>query len=463
MMEEISASFRDPAGFVFRHNGEVFRAISQAYLPHFKAFVESGLAGELMAAGLLIPHQEVADFPALPQHIGKVIRPEQLPYISYAAEWSFSQLQAAALATLRILKLSLEKGFVLKDATTSNIQFIGTRPVWIDTLSFEVWEEGQPWIAYRQFCEQMLGPLALMSYRDVRLGRVAELWQEGVPLELVSRLLPWRSWFRPGLFLHLHAHARVRDQGKPAVSGQKKPSQRPFSRKAFLGLIQNLENLITALTPANRRTVWSNYYEEIILPPAYIESKKAIVSEMISAVAPKTVWDLGGNTGEFSLLAAGKGAYTVCFDFDVACVERLYRRCREQGVAGILPLALDLANPSPARGWDNTERPAWSDRGKTDLVLGLALIHHLAIGHNLPLGRLARFFARIAPWLLIEFVPKEDPRTQQLLANRVDIFPGYDEAGFRAAFLEFFDFTRSVPVTGSNRTLHLLKRKSHLA
>ncbi len=190
-MDTLPSSFRDPSGFVFRHAGEVYRQVNAGYAGQFEHFLSSGLYDALVSKGYLIAHEDVSD-PDIPRapDCHRILKPRAIPYISYPYEWSFSQLKDAAMLTLRIQTVALKHGFVLKDASAYNIQFDQGRPVFIDTLSFETYQEGAPWVAYRQFCQHFLAPLALMARIDVDLGKLLTTHIDCVPLSLASRLLP---------------------------------------------------------------------------------------------------------------------------------------------------------------------------------------------------------------------------------------------------------------------------------
>ena len=390
----------------------------------------------------------------------RVIRPERIPFISYPYEWSFSQLQDAALTTLRIQELALERGLTLKDASAYNIQFRNGRPLLIDTLSFEPYAEGTPWVGYRQFCQHFLATLALMACRDVRLGQLLRVHIDGVPLDLASRLLPASTRFRFGLLTHIHLHARsqARHANDAADSAAIAPAPR-VSRMGLRGLIASLRSLVRSLSWEPGGTEWGDYYEDTNYSASASEHKLELVRKLVASVRPATVWDLGGNTGRFSRLAVDAGAHVTSWDVDPAAVEKNYRHLRAEGPRPLLPLLLDLTNPSSAIGWANEERSSLRGRGPVDLVMALALIHHLAISNNVPLSRVAEFFASLGPQLLIEFVPKHDSQVQRLLATREDIFDGYTQAGFEAAFGRRYETIEAHPIPESARTLYLLRRK----
>lgn len=420
----------------------------------------SGLYKALVDANLLIPHEEVDIGCSISEDAYKVIKPTQIPFISYPYEWCFSQLKDAALATLGVQKRSLEFGMSLKDCSAYNIQFFRGKALLIDTLSFEGYREGEPWVAYRQFCQHFLGPLALMSYTDIRLNQLLRVYIDGVPLDLSSKLLPAQTHLKLSLQSHIHMHAKYqrRYAGKgvgKAGEGVGKKGRR-VSRLALLGIVDNLESSIKRLRWHPRGTEWGEYYDNTNYSSGSLEQKKELVSRFLDKTSAKSVWDLGANTGLFSRIASSKGMQTISFDIDPACVEKNYLECVREGEHNILPLLMDLTNPSSSIGWANEERMSFLERGPADTVLALALIHHLAISNNLPLGKVAGFFRNICRSLIIEFVPKEDSQVQRLLSTREDIFPGYTREGFERAFGVHFTIDEAVRAADSKRTLYLM-------
>ena len=451
---QLTASFRDPSGFLFSENGILFRQVNQSYAEDYARLMESGLYAKLVKAGLLIPHVESEQVPARKESAFKVIQPEHVPFISYPYEWSFGQLKDAALTTLSIQKRALKAGMSLKDASAYNIQFLRGKATLIDTLSFEKYKEGQPWVAYRQFCQHFLAPLALMSVRDVRLGQLLRVYIDGVPLDLASKLLSWHTRFNFGLLTHIHIHSGAQ---KRYANQAVKPRSGGMSRQAMLGLIENLENTVKKLDWKPSGTEWGDYYGDNNYSDAAFQHKMSLVREWTEQMKPALVWDLGANTGVFSREAGASGAQVISFDIDPAAVEQNYRYVKSNKDQNILPLVLDLTNPSPALGWSNSERDSFGERGPADMVLALAVIHHLSISNNVPLPQLAGFFAQTCKWLVIEFVPKSDSQVQKLLASREDIFPNYTREGFEAAFKEKFTIRTVEAVRESERHLYLME------
>ena len=469
----LGASFRDPSGYVFQREGVIYRQVNRCFAEDYDQLMSSGLYERLVGKRLLIPHEEVevevereaalpGDALLLGGDVYRVLRPEQLDFVSYPYEWCFSQLKDAALLTLRLQREALAHDMTLKDASVYNVQFHRGRPVMIDTLSFERYREGQPWVGYRQFCQHFLAPLALMSRRDVRLNQLLRLHLDGVPLDLARELLPFRCWLNFGLLMHIRMHARY--QEKYEASGDEgdtptRPSARALSKGALGNMIRALEGTVKGLRWTPEGTEWAEYYSGDSYQADALEHKKRVVGEFLQAIAPARVWDLGANTGVYSRIAAQQGAAVVAFDVDPACVERNYLDVRKQQEEGVLPLLLDLVNPSPAIGWANAERSSLAERRHPDAILALALIHHIAISNNVPLSHVADFFAELAANLVIEFVPKSDAKVKVLLASREDIFPGYTREGFEAAFERRFEILSTSEIPGSQRTLYRMRRR----
>jgi hypothetical protein len=456
---QIPGSFRDPSGFVFLKDGRLLRQVNRVYRGHYDHLVSSGLYLELVRSELLIPHTEVGLPYAATDEAYAVIEPERIPFISYPYEWCFSQLKDAALLTLHIQAKALEYGMSLKDCSAYNVQFVRGKPIFIDTLSFELYQEGQPWVAYRQFCEHLLAPLALMGYVDVRLHHLLRAYIDGIPLDLASQLLPSRTWIDFGLLSHIHLHARAQQRFADRSAAS---TRRRFGRTAFLGLVENLRSTVNKLTWRASGTEWHEYYAITNYSEAAFEHKKQLVAELLAQTVPppKRVWDLGANTGVFSRLASDRGILTISFDMDPAAVEQNYRQNSSQ--PHILPLVLDLTNPSSGTGWANRERMSLLDRGPADLGLALALIHHLAISNNLPFGKIARFLSQVCQTLIIEFVPKSDSQVQRLLSSREDIFGAYDQETFEREFCALFTIQQRKPIRDTSRTLYLMTAKGVL-
>jgi ribosomal protein L11 methylase PrmA len=454
------ASFRDPSGFLFKREGILYRQVNLSYQKEYDLLMSCGLYEELAGKGWLVRHSEGDVEPEQPGLAYKVLEPELVETISYPYEWSFSQLKDAALRTLAIQKRALKKGMTLKDASAYNIQFVNARPVLIDSLSFGIYKPGEAWVAYKQFCQHFLAPLALMASTDVRLSQLLRIYIDGIPLDLASRLLPGRTRLNIGLSTHIHMQAFFQNKPSPGKTGQSK-SPGVMSQSSTEALIESLRSVIHKLNWKPKGTQWGDYYEENAshYSDAASQHKLQIVGAFLEQIKPHSAWDLGANTGLFSRAASQRGIPTVAFDIDPAAVEKDYLACKANKETNLLPLVLDLTNPSPAIGWNHRERMSLLERGPVEAVLALALIHHLAIANNVPLSNLADFLQQAGRWLVIEFVPKEDSQVQILLASREDIFPKYTQQGFEQAFSEYFNIHSSIPVNDTARSMYLMERR----
>lgn len=451
-----NTSFRDPSGFVFKHNNTIYRQINEVYKSDYEALMESGLYNDLTYNGLLISHKEVElEIPKTDNYY-KTICPEQIDFISYPYEWCFSQLKDAALLTLTIQKIALKYNISLKDASGYNIQFKDGKPVFIDTLSFEQYKEGKPWVAYGQFCRHFLAPLALMSYTDINLNKLLVTNIDGIPLELCKKLLPMKASFNLLIFIHLILHASALK--KHESDTKLKPVK--ISKKEMETLIDTLITCVNGLKFPSVDTEWKDYYNNTNYTDDAFIQKENIIKNFIQRISPQTVCDLGANRGDFSrCITKDTSIKCLSFDIDPAAIEKNYLTVKKNNEAQILPLITDLTNPSPAIGFANDERHNFQARFETDAVLALALIHHLSISNNLPFENTAGFFKSLGKYLIIEFVPKKDSKVQILLSSREDIFYNYTQENFEKAYQKYYDILDKVDIPNSERTLYLMRRK----
>jgi hypothetical protein len=385
-----------------------------------------------------------------------VLKPTLLAQITYPYEWCFDQFKDAALLTLQVHLRALEHGMVLKDASAYNIQTLGAgRPCLIDHLSFDFVAEHSAWPAYGQFCRNFLAPLALMSCTDPSLGKLMQIHIDGIPLDLACRLLPISTRFRMGMQLHLHVHAKmIAKHGRT----KKKAEFSKLSAEQMVALARSLERTIGRLQPNKRATEWGDYASSSNYSAPAIDAKLAAVRQMVQQVKPGVIWDIGGNDGRYARALSDIAQRIVCIDSDPGAVNRNYMICRHEGIANVIPLTVDFTNPSPNIGFANRERLGLEQRGKPDLAMLLALVHHLAFTHNLPLSRIAAFLAELCRHVIVEFVPKHDPNAERLLLNRKDVFDDYSEEGFRMAFSKHFSILREAPVPETERKLFLMQQ-----
>jgi hypothetical protein len=457
-MQKESSSFRDRSGFIFYEGDSVFRAILPGYKKSYDTFMASGLYQALADKKLLLSHKEISSSDLQPADVYKTLHVPRIPFISYPFEWCFTQLKEAALLTLEIQKTALEYGMSLKDASAFNVQFYNGAPVFIDTLSFEPYEEGKPWVAYRQFCNHFLAPLSLIAKVDPEFRKLSQLYIDGIPLNVASSALPYKTRFSPFYQMHIHYHAKMEMKYSADTEASSKVKLK-LSKNKLIAIISHLESGIRSMSLPVNKTEWSDYYNEFSYSDESIAHKKSLVKEWATLVKPVNTWDLGCNTGMFSEIVQNISANVVSFDIDHLAIEKLYAYTKKKDSKNLLPLVMDLSNPSPAIGWANRERMSFTERAPADLILALALIHHISISNNVPFHDVAAYFSSITSSLIIEFVPKSDPQAQRLLVTREDIFHDYDKSSFEASFAKYFFIEKAENIQGTERVLYLMKKR----
>jgi ribosomal protein L11 methylase PrmA len=463
-VDAVPGSFRDPGGRVYRSGGRIFRTVMPSAAADFEAASASGLLARLVGRGQLLAHEPVdagllGDFALGAAH---VLEHPRLPFVSHPYEWTFGALKAAALLQLDLLLEALAAGFTLVDASAYNLQFIGTEPVFIDTLSFRRYQPGSYWLGHRQFCEQFLNPLLLRSH----LGLDFHAWYRGapggIPAADLDRLLPWWRKLSPNVAMHVSLQASLQAGAGASKKAEAAVARRDFSAKAIADIARGLRVWIEGLEPArSRRTTFADYERDNTYTEADSAMKAAFAADFARAAKPKLVLDLGCNTGRFAeaVLAAGAD-YLVGLDADTGALDHAFARARRRRLR-LLPLHMDLSDPSPELGWRQAERAGLARRSaeSCDAVLALALVHHLAIAGNVPLVQVVDWLLELAPRGVVEFVPKSDPMVARLLALREDVFPDYDEQSFVQALSTRADIVADATVPGTGRRLFRFERR----
>lgn len=447
----LSSSFRDPAGFVFEENGEIYRAVSLEYQNEFEYFISSGLSDKLIKENLIIPYSIKKN--NTNNKYCYILKPKKINHISYPYEWCFSQLKDAALLTIKIAKIALDYGMELKDASAYNIQFYKGKPIFIDLLSFKTKKNISPWVAYRQFCQHFLAPLLLMSFKEKYLSLLLKNYIDGIPLSITSNLLGIKK-FNSKAFFHIYLQNKISQKNINNIKSSKN-----FSKKDFFRILDNLYDIISNLKIKIKNDNWGNYYEQKILSDQYLDSKIKLVKDFLSIIKPKYIYDIGANTGIFSKISSEYCKEVISLDSDIDCTESLYLNIKQNSITNILPLVVDLANPTPSIGWDNNERDSFLRRMKKDTILALAVIHHLIIGNNVPLPHLANFFRKYCNNLIIEFIPINDIKVQELLKTRKNIFTNITKDYFENVFSQFFTIIARETIESSSRILYLMKNE----
>lgn len=453
-----AGSFRDPDTRIFHHNGAVFRCLTERARSDWMRLAATDFYARFTGQGRLIPTDQVVDDTGLPDLGPKwtaVLKHQRIPMISYPYEWSFGMLRDAALLQLDLMLASLDEGMTLKDATPFNVQWIGSRPTFIDIGSFTAYEPGEPWAGYRQFCEQFLYPLLLQAYRNVPFHPWLRGSVEGIKAEECLALLSLRDYVRPAVLgdVYLHAKAQARFQ---ASDRNVKQDLRVagFSSQLIKKNVGRLRRIVERLRWSPSRSTWSEYEHEHKYETEDLQAKSDFVSRVLAPRRWSIVWDLGCNTGTYARLASEHAEYVLALDVDHLVVDRLYRALAQEGNTSILPLVGDIANPSPGLGWRGRERRPLVDRGCPELILCLALVHHLVIGSNIPLGELIQWLAGFGADLVVEYAGRGDPMVERLLRHRDGQHVDYSQAAVEAALTKHFASVTQEPLTCGTRTLY---------
>lgn len=454
------ASFRDPTGTVFNIDGRIVRGLSAEGVKRFHTVKESGLIAELEQTEKIVASKNIDSINLSPKFMD-YLEHELIPFISYPYEWPFSLLKKAALLHLSIQIQALDRDVVLSDASAYNIQFRGISPIFIDVLSFRPYQEGELWGGHRQFCEQFLNPLLLHAIKGVPYQEWYRGTLEGIPTESLADLLPLKSWFSFKSLVHVLLPARSqKSSDKKKDQTIQKIQKTTIPKAVYKSFLTQLHNWIETLTPKKiNSTVWENYSVTRIYKSQELSAKRDFIAEFATKVSPKLLWDLGCNDGEFAELALQNGAGAVIgFDVDLGALEKAVLRAKINNL-NFLPLYQQITNPSPRQGWLLQEREAVMDRGSPDAIVALAFIHHLTIGHNIPLSEAVSWLVSLAPTGVVEFVKKTDPTVQKMLALKGDIFPDYTEENFLAILLEKNSIIKTNTISETGRSLYWYERK----
>jgi SAM-dependent methyltransferase len=463
-------SFRDRDSRVVVAPEAVYRALSGTGADDWRTLAGSPLLERLSSEGTLIGTDEVgpaalgeAAAEILPEGTETVLRHERLPFVSYPYEWTFGMLRDAALLQLDLELAALDESLTLKDATPYNVQFRGSAPVFIDVGSFERLREGEPWAGYRQFCMLFLYPLLLQAYKDIPFQPWLRGAIDGITPSEAAHLFTLRDRLRRGVLTHVALHARLERRYEDREGGEIKEELKRanFKTELIKANVQRLRKLVSKLSWKAGDTAWTNYRSECTYSDADAERKAIFVREAAASVRPDLTWDMGCNDGAYSRIAAEHSDFVVAFDYDQATVDALYRSLRDSDERRILPLVANLADPSPGLGWRGLERRPLEDRGTPDLVLALALVHHVSITANVPLAEFLDWLRELDATLVIEFPKREDPMVRRLLSGkREGSNADYELETFERLLGERFDVERSEELPSGVRVLYLVRPRA---
>jgi SAM-dependent methyltransferase len=458
IIEPNNISYRDTAARVVKKETGYYRYIFHEYKAEYDHLMKSGLYQELIQKELLIEHQEIEVDTDDPK-VYKLLLPNQIPFQSYPFEWSYTQWRKSILAYLRINHIALKYGMILKDATPYNFYLTGGKAVMFDTSSFMFFKENDSWIAYRQFCEEFLSPVVLMLYNGSEWSKLTMANLRGMPLSFVSKQLPLKSWFNLTTLLHIHIHSKY--------SGYNQLEQKESKKnKGFtLEEIKSLQKMIISTLskwekPYQYKSHWSTYYENDIESQEYLKDKEATIRKWLEIIKPKSVIDLGSNTGKFSFIAAEYAERVISIEGDEKCVDEIEEQINVRKLDNIYTLLGNVAEPSPTMGFLNNGTESIYKRGCSDVVLGLALVHHLHISNRLSFEQISLIFASFSnEYLIVEFITITDNKVQLLIKDKKVDLNNYNQDAFINALKIWFEINEIVELNKSKRVLYFLERK----
>ncbi|SCG74256.1 methyltransferase domain-containing protein [Micromonospora inositola] len=450
-------SFRDPTNRVFHRDGEVLRGLDHRATADWRALAATGFFRDLLAEGKVCGTEEVTATPPW----SAVLRHQRIPFVSHPYEWSFGMLRDAALLHLEILRAALDHGFTTKDGSAYNLQWRGAAPVFIDVGSFEPLREGEPWAGYRQFCQTLLYPLLLQAHLGVDFQPWLRARVDGLEPDQMRRFFGGARRLLPGVLTHVHLHGAMQQRHARSTTTDVRAQLRDagYSRELAAATVRGIEKLVRRLDRPPGGSHWSDYQRTCGYSAQDRLAKERFVEEAVAdAGSPPLVLDLGANDGRYARIAARHARYVVAIEQDPAVVDALYRALRAEGERRILPLVMDLADPSPGGGWRGVERAGFADRTRAEVVLALAVVHHLAIGRNVPLVEVVDQLAGLGEpgaALVVEFVHPEDPMARRLLANKPDgLFPDYRRDVFERLLAARCRIIRRAALPSGTRTLY---------
>lgn len=454
-----AGSFRDRNARVFYYNGRIFRTLSNASLTDYKS-LEATIFFKKALSESIVVKTELVSGSRLPSELMDgawqgLLEHEVIPFISYPYEWSFGMLKDAALLHLDLFLQALEEQFVIKDSSSFNIQWRGYQPVFIDIPSFERYREGDLWAGYKQFCQMFLFPLMLQSYKKIPFQSWLRGNIDGFEIEDFYRIMSLRDLFRAGVLKHVVLQKKLQASYAGSARNVRKELQElGFHRELIKANIKGIKKLVLKLDSGIASSVWADYATNNSYEVAELDVKKRFIGDVVREKKRKLTWDIGCNTGTFSKIASENSEFVLAFDADHLAIERLYQELKDTKQSKILPLIMNLANPSPNHGWRGMERKGLGERGKPDLILTLALIHHAVISANIPLSEFISWLASFNSELVIEFVTKEDPMVKKLLANKEDIYTDYELGYFENCLARSYEIVKKEELASKTRLLY---------
>jgi len=461
-----TGSFRDRDGRIYRLHGRILRGLSEQALEEFRKLQSTGFYTKFLDRGQLVrsellPPDQVPLPPEIASQWAGFIEHDRIPFITYPYEWTFGMLQDAALLQLDLVEAAILEGMTLKDATPYNIQFVSGRPVFIDIPSFETLPGGAPWSGYRQFCEMFLFPLMLQAYKGVHFQPLMRAGIDGVGIQTAARLFSVRDRFRSGVLTHVWLQSKLDSRyGSTRKDVRSDLKSAGFNKEMILANVRKMRKLVAKLNWQGDGSEWGSYEEFHNYSKSDHELKESFIRDSVGSGGARLVWDIGCNTGQFSKIALEHAQNVIAMDLDHFAVERLYRETKAEGIGGLLTLVQNIADPSPNWGWRNLERTDLESRARPDMILCLALIHHVVISANIPLEEFVAWLSGLSDQLVLEYVSRSDDKVKTLLRNKEDKYSDYSRKGLESALSQHFEIERKQALDSGSRFLYWCRRPS---
>lgn len=449
-------SFRDPEGSVFLFNGSAYRTFTENSLPKIEKllstdFFQKYVEEKRIIKTTIIKNKFSKDNLVKGEYI---LQHTMIPFITYPYEWSFSMLKDGALLVLNLLKDCLQNGYILKDGTAWNVTYNNGKMIFFDVLSIDIYEEGQTWDGYNQFCCEFLYPLLLKSYKDIDFHNFFKGTLSGIEPRIAKQMFSIKDLLKPGVFKHVFLNAKFSENKRIASSTVKNIIKLP--KQSLISIVNGLIKVIEGLKSKSNHSVWIDYPQNNTYEAQAAKQKADFIEKFCQKLLNNsTIIDLGCNTGTYSFITA-KTHKVIASDIDSDCIDTIYKH-ENINDKSITPIVINLMNPSSSCGWALQERKSIFERLRVEGFLALALIHHICIANNVPLERFVSFLSQIASKGVLEWVGKEDPMVEFLLRNRIDVFQDYTWDHFEKSVSKYFKITDTMPLNNGTRILCALK------
>jgi hypothetical protein len=459
-------SFRDRLGRVYVQPDGVYRGLSKKAWAEWELLSSKKFFKKALEDGTVVATEATDDVDIdtsdLPEPWAAYLKHEKLNFITYAYEWPFDMLKDAALHQLNLMEAALTEGMVLKDATPYNTVYRGVEPVFIDTPSFEKLKAGDPWVGYGQFCQMFLFPLMLQAYKDIPYRHWLRGRVDGIDTADANAMMSFRDRFRPGVFTNVYLQSKLINAYSDSNRAIKQEAANAgFSKELIKANVKKMKKLVSGLHWNKGKTEWSDYAQTHSYDDENFQMKIDFVRRSSEAKPRALSWDIGCNTGTFSKILAEHADTVIAMDVDPLAVQKLYNELKSDPKAAknITPIINNIADASPGIGWRGNERRRLENRGRPDLTICLALVHHVCISAHIPLYEFVAWLASLGTDIVIEMVTKEDAMVKKLLLNKDDIYNDYETEFLEECLDKHFNIEERMSYHNDTRILYYATQK----